>query len=130
MSTAEPVAVINAPLNELSEKEFDAQVADLAKATGWHRYHTYRSTKSPAGFPDLVLVRERVVYIELKSESGKLSKAQAQWILWLLEAAAEVVIARPHDLALLGQLLGPRSGHLLATIAFRERAETEAMTRA
>jgi VRR-NUC domain len=119
------------PLADLSEKEWQAQVVALAKQTGWKgAYHTFDSRRSTSGFPDLVLVRERVVYIELKSQNGYLSKAQAQWILWLLEAAAEVVIARPHDLALLGQLLGPRSGHMLATIAFRERAETEAMKRA
>lgn len=118
------------PLEDLTEKEWQAQVVALAKQTGWKgAYHTYDSRRSSSGFPDLVLVRERIVYIELKSQNGKLSTAQAEWIMWLDEAAAEVAIARPSDLDMLGKLLGPRSGHMLATMWFRERARNEAGAR-
>jgi hypothetical protein len=97
-----------AALADLTEKEFSTQVYDLARSTGWHRYHTYRSTKSPAGFPDEVLTRERVVFLELKREAGKLSPAQQQWLGWLLTAGAEAYVVRPRDLDALGIVLGGR----------------------
>ena len=48
-------------------------VVDLARTLGWRVYHTYDSRRSQPGFPDLVLVRERILFLELKSETGKLS---------------------------------------------------------
>jgi len=93
---------------ELSEKEWQAQVVGLAKQLGWRgAYHTFDSRRSTSGFPDLVLVRERVVYIELKSEAGKVSPSQRRWLRWLLDAGAEAYIARPRDLEALGVILGP-----------------------
>jgi len=92
---------------ETTEKEWQAQVVALARTLGWHGlYHVFDSRRSASGFPDLVLVRERVVYVELKSETGKVSPAQKQWIGWLLDAGAEVYVARPRDLEALGVVLG------------------------
>lgn len=92
---------------DLTEKEWQAQVTQLAKQTGWRgAYHTYDSRRSSSGFPDLVLVRDRVVYLELKREKGKLSPAQRDWIGWLLSAGAEVYVVRPRDLEALGAILG------------------------
>lgn len=65
----------------ITEKQFEAQVKDLAKLLGWKYYHTWRSIHSPAGFPDVVMVRNGlVIFAELKSEKGKMSEAQEQWI--------------------------------------------------
>jgi hypothetical protein len=110
---------------EISEKEWAAQVVELATATGWHRYHTYRSKKSPAGFPDETLVRERLVMLELKTESGNLSHAQREWIGWLLNARVEVYVARPRDLEALGAILGPRGLGQSASEFLRERTVHE-----
>lgn len=112
---------------EITEKEWQAQIVALARTLGWNgAYHTYDSRRSASGFPDLVLVRERVVYIELKSEPGKLSPAQKQWIGWLLEAGAEVYIARPRDLEALGTALGARQNAKRQTVlALLERTRAE-----
>lgn len=81
----------------INEREFLGQVVDLAKMFGWRVYHTWLSKHSAAGFPDLVLVRPpRLVFAELKSEKGKLTVPQAQWI-WLLRQCAETYIWRPHQ---------------------------------
>jgi hypothetical protein len=57
----------------------------LAKDAGWtFAYHTYRSTKSMGGFPDLILCHREpghVCYaIELKTDTGIVSHAQAAWL--------------------------------------------------
>lgn len=65
---------------DLSEKDFESQVKDLAKLFGWLYYHTWRSVHSPAGFPDCVMVRRgRVIFAELKSKKGQLSEKQREW---------------------------------------------------
>jgi hypothetical protein len=110
---------------EVSEKEWAAQVCELATATGWQRYHTYRSERSAPGWPDEALVRERLVLLELKSETGKLSPAQREWIGWLLGAGVEVYVARPSDLEALGAILGPRGLGGSAAQFLRERTVRE-----
>ena len=84
-------------LNPVREKEFQSSVVELAKLGGWLIYHTYRSTKSPAGFPDLVLVRERVLYRELKLDHTYPSEAQKGWLAALEGAGADVAVWRPRD---------------------------------
>lgn len=66
---------------DITEKQFESQVKDLAKLFGWKYYHTWRSIHSPAGFPDCVMVRRsRIVFAELKSEKGKVSPKQQEWL--------------------------------------------------
>jgi hypothetical protein len=77
------------PVCDLTEKEWQAQVLDLARLYGWrHAYHTFDSRRSASGFPDLVLVRERALFAELKSKSGKVSAAQADWLAALVAPSA------------------------------------------
>ena len=73
-------------------------VVGLARALGWRHYHTHRSDRSPAGFPDLVLVhagRGRVLYRELKTEKGRLSTAQTEWLDDLTAAGQDAGVWRP-----------------------------------
>jgi hypothetical protein len=63
----------------MTEAQFQRTVIEAAQALGWLCYHTHDSRRSAAGFPDLVLVRDRVLFVELKTERGKLSGAQEQW---------------------------------------------------
>ena len=51
----------------------------VAKMLGWLCYHTFDSRRSASGFPDLVLVRERVLFRELKVGKNKLSQSQELW---------------------------------------------------
>ena len=84
---------------ELTEKQFEGQVKDLAKLYGWKYYHTWRSIHSPAGFPDCVLVRPpRLIFAELKSEKGKVSPAQQEWLTILKDIPnIEVFLWRAED---------------------------------
>jgi hypothetical protein len=80
----------------VTEKEFQRQVDGLSKLLGWLTYHTHRSDRSPAGFPDSVMVRgKRVVFAELKTERGQLAVAQYKWRDSLLGAGAEWYLWRP-----------------------------------
>lgn len=86
-------------LHEVSEKVSMQQVLDLATLQGWLTYHTYDSRRSSPGFPDVVMVRgKHLLFAELKSEKGKFSQPQKQW----LEALAKVETVsshlwKPHD---------------------------------
>lgn len=84
---------------ELSERDWQSEVIQIAGLGGWRHYHTHDSRKSNKGFPDLVLVRERVVYAELKSEVGKLREDQGPWLEALAAAGQEVYLWRPSDRA-------------------------------
>lgn len=97
----------------MTEKELDTEVRTLAKLCGWLYYHTYRSKRSPAGFPDVVLVRPpRIIFAELKSGTGKLTVEQQEWIS-LLSAVphVETWVWRPGDLEDIATLLSPRNRH-------------------
>jgi hypothetical protein len=81
----------------MTEKQFEAQVKELAKLLGYKYYHTYRSIHSPAGFPDCVFVRERVVYAELKVGKNQPTPEQYEWLNALAEAGQEVYLWYPDD---------------------------------
>ena len=96
------------PKKGVSEKVFRQQVLAAAREAGWLAYFTWTSIHSPAGFPDLVLVKpgKPVLFSELKTAKGTVSAAQRAW----LEALAQTtdVIAclwRPEDLAAIRQFL-------------------------
>lgn len=59
----------------------------VALALGWRGYHTHRSQHSPAGFPDLVLVRRGYLkFAELKRQSSKAMPTPEQQA-WLRDLA-------------------------------------------
>lgn len=84
-------------LQALTEAQWQATVIDAAKALGWLCMHPYDSRRSEPGYPDLTLVRDRVVFVELKSETGRLTPQQHAWIGALNVAGAEVYVWRPAD---------------------------------
>jgi hypothetical protein len=96
-TVAELMQPVEPPPAFESEKDFMAAVIREAKKLGWRIYHTHDSRKSAAGFPDLVLVRERVVWVELKTEGGQLTAAQANWFDDLTAAGQEVYVWRPNQ---------------------------------
>ena len=80
----------------ITEKQFEGQVKDLAKLFGWKYYHTWRSIHSPAGFPDVVMVRPpRLIFAELKSEQGKPSDKQQDWLDILKECQRDFSFRMP-----------------------------------
>ena len=97
-------------LADILEKDWQRDVVNLAKTLGWTRvFHTFDSRRSTHGFPDLVIVRDRVVYLELKREKTKLTDEQKGWLRALRAAHAEAYIARPRDLEALAEVLTGRT---------------------
>ena len=66
---------------KMSEADFQAAVIAYAESLGWLCYHPYDSRRSKAGWPDLVMVKGKyIIFAELKSEKGKESEAQIEWL--------------------------------------------------
>lgn len=107
------VSTVKPLLDDLLEKDWDFMLfgrdKGLAPMLGWRLcYHTLRSKGSQSGFPDRVLVRDRIVFAELKREQGKPTETQRQWLDGLASAGAEVYLWRPSDLDEIATILGKR----------------------
>lgn len=82
----------------MSEAEVAAFVADACRTLGLLRYHTYRSDRSPAGFPDEVIVGPSgLLFRELKRQTTQPTAAQWQWLETLAAAGSDVGVWRPSD---------------------------------
>lgn len=99
----------------VTETDFQATVVEYAQAKGWLVAHfrpgmTGRVDRhgkpiwvTPVqadgkGFPDLVCVRgARICFIEVKSEEGRVSKAQQKWLEALEASGAETFVWHPAD---------------------------------
>ena len=85
----------------MSEEELQRIVIKFASICGWLHFHDYRwspkhlNTISIPGFPDIVLVREQLIFIELKSEKGRLTTGQKRWKDTLEKAGANYYLWRP-----------------------------------
>lgn len=92
----------------MNEKAFQTAVVRLAGQFGWKVYHTWLSIHSAAGFPDLVLARERdqrLIFAELKGDKGKLSAAQQDWLATLKVCGMETYSWWPSDVDALAEIL-------------------------
>lgn len=106
------------PTDGIDEATWQKQVIDLAHLFSWTVAHfrPAQTTKGwrtavaadGAGFPDLVLARDRIVFAELKRDGGKLSDAQRAWGLALRYAGAETYVWCPADLDEVGRVLARR----------------------
>lgn len=80
----------------MHEAQLLANVRRVAKLLGWRCYHTWNSQNSEAGFPDVVLLRPpRLIFAELKRQSGVVSPEQQAWLQGLAEAGYECYLWRP-----------------------------------
>ena len=97
-------------LAEITEADWLGWVTLTARTFSWLAYHTHDSRHSAAGFPDLVLVRgESIIYAELKSERGKVTAAQQEWLDALAATGTETHVWRPSDQDdVLARLRGPQ----------------------
>jgi hypothetical protein len=101
---------VKAEIVKMSEAELQEAVIDLARLRKWRVAHfrsvpvrhsdgrvTYMTPVQAdgAGFPDLVLARERVIFVELKSDVGRTSVDQQDWLFALSGADAECHLWRP-----------------------------------
>ena len=93
------------------EADLQAKVLHLAALYGWRRAH-FRTAYQPGagkwvtpmsgetGFPDLVLLRPpRLIFAELKSDTGTMSPGQKEWKADLTQTPqVEYYLWRPRDL--------------------------------
>ena len=99
------------PKLQTTEADLREQIRTLCELYGWLMYFTFNSRRSPSGYPDLVLAQPdegRLVYAELKSDNGKLTASQVEWIEALRACGQEVYIWRPDDITEIARLLQPR----------------------
>lgn len=90
------VAPAPPPLN-CSEDHLQQLITDLAKTLRWVWWHDNDSRRNDAGLPDLLLIRERAIWRELKTEKGRLKPEQAAWGQRLLRSGQDWAIWRPSD---------------------------------
>jgi hypothetical protein len=85
----------------MTEETLQDAVLELSQRLGWLAYHTHNSRRSQPGFPDLVLVHgrsRRLLFVELKSTTGRLSPTQRTWLDALAAAGVSTHVWRPGDL--------------------------------
>lgn len=88
-------------VDQMTERQLQGTVQQLAQVLGWRHYHTHDSRRSNPGYPDLTLVHPgqgRVIWAELKTTRGRVSPAQREWIGDLEAAGQEVYVWRPTHL--------------------------------
>jgi hypothetical protein len=91
-----PAGIPATVANSLSEANFQQQVLDLATVYGWRHFHVRDSRRSDPGWPDLVLLRPpKLLIVELKRETGRLSVAQSDWLRLLEMCGVDVRVWRP-----------------------------------
>lgn len=92
----------------ISERAWQGTIARLARQHNYLYYHTFDSRRSPSGFVDCVLAKpgKPLLMVELKTDTGQVTPAQAAW-LEALQGATGIVAAcwRPKDLEEICRLL-------------------------
>ncbi len=94
---------------EMTEAVLQTRVIDLARTFGWLVNHARPARKldgswstpiqGDKGFPDLVLVRPPfTMFVELKSEKGKLTPEQTVWLEALEKCGHDARVWRPSDM--------------------------------
>lgn len=106
------------------ERDVQDAILRTARATGWRVMRVSDSRRPTrrgeqlvlvgdalcAGWPDLVLAREpRLIAIECKTETGRLSQAQREWLDVLSACGVETHVARPSNLDEVLATLGSRA---------------------
>jgi len=108
---------VSAAPEPMSEQVWQQQFVQLAGYLGWKHLHVRRSlgrgrkwvtATNIDGWPDLHLWHEtiqRAIYVELKSEAGRLRPQQIDVLGSLTRAGQEVYVLKPSDLELARRIL-------------------------
>ena len=84
---------------QITEAQWQKTVCDMLDIYHWRWYHANRPKWDKRGLPDLIAVRgTRLLFLELKTMTGKIRREQAEWIDTLRATGkAEVYVIRPCD---------------------------------
>ena len=83
-----------------SEKKFATTVAGFMRRHGWRVQRNGWigvGNQHVKGFPDMVCIREAILFVELKTTTGKLKPAQEEWRDCILAAGGQWELWRPRD---------------------------------
>lgn len=96
-----------------NEAAFRRHIRYRAKALGWRLYEVPDSRFAhAAGFPDLVLVRGMMLaFVECKTDIGRYTPEQSDWLGSLLAAGARVFLWRPRAADEINEFLEGRGEH-------------------
>jgi hypothetical protein len=104
-------------MRSITEATWQVNIITRAHLNGWRIHHppkagvrsdgSVRTTRhTTPGYPDLTLVRgDRLVFIEVKRETGKATPEQLAWLDLLHAAGAEVHLWKPSDLPTVMEVL-------------------------
>jgi len=99
----------------VTEAQFQAQIVEAAHLFGWRVAHfgaaqSAKGWRTPCradgkGFFDLVLMREVVLFVECKTDTGKLTPEQEGWRQAALAAKHSAMVWRPSDWDVIVEIL-------------------------
>jgi len=92
------MAIAAAMSEDRGPDSLDAHVRKMIRDLGLMAYHTKDSRRSAKGFPDWTIVGVRVMFRELKTQRGKITTDQRDWLEALHTAGADTDVWRPEDL--------------------------------
>ena len=83
---------------KVTEADIRRQVRDYLRIRGWFVFHILQGLGCYPGVTDLIAVRDgRIVFIELKTKTGKQSDYQKQFQSDLEAAGGEYILCRGID---------------------------------
>lgn len=81
----------------MSEADFQERIVDYCDVLGLLVFHDNDSRRNRAGFPDLVIVGTMTIFVELKTDKGKMSDKQVEWNERLRASGEKAFLWRPSD---------------------------------
>ena len=88
----------------VSETDWRSTLNDLFRCTGWTAYYIPDSRWATAsGFPDLTLRHHtaKVIVAELKTNTGRVTPAQKEWLRAFAASGVVAHVWRPRDMELI-----------------------------
>ena len=83
----------------MTEAELQTKILRMCRDLGLRAWHCHIPQGSRKGLPDLIIVGPGgVLWRELKSEKGRVSDAQTDWLTDLTSAGQDAAVWRPMDL--------------------------------
>jgi hypothetical protein len=117
---------MTAPVLAVSEAEWMVAIGDRLDYYGWTWHDTYPTRRTPGrwtpehsakGVPDLICLRPpRVLWLEIKTETGRVTPQQEAWLEGLRQSGEEAYIVNvPRGFNWLDDLLRPDAEQLTMT---------------
>lgn len=99
MSTL-PRFKVSSLILESTEAQFQTTLEEMASYLGWRCWHDNDSRYNEPGFPDLICVRDDIIFLECKRQSGRHAYPthdQVSWLRSLRASGHHAYVVRPSD---------------------------------